>query len=235
MSVLDTVFSPLTTETAAAMVISPEVRRQDGQPPEEPPLSAIDYFVWSRAKEVVKECQQAAEMVFNTFLDRHTKLSPFYKQLVMLAVADYFNDDGSCLDESKDKDKDKDKDWYWRVFILVLCIAAAAAHRRRQKLYNMGGTAASISDATSDTNAMSSHEEGAPSFDRVMTDDTNPETALNPVIDPRPVLISRHQHGSEIYIHGRLARHVFFWVFFWVCVLLCYRCADRTDNRGQKI
>jgi hypothetical protein len=55
---------------------------------------------------MVKQCQEAAAMLFNSYLDNHTKLLSFYKQLVMLAVADKCGQDKHCLDESKDKEND---------------------------------------------------------------------------------------------------------------------------------
>ena len=106
-SVIDRVFS-IPESVAATMVIPPELRKQQDV------LSGAQYFVLSRANEVIErrrslvtQCQEAAMVVFNTYLDDHTKLSSFYKQLVMLAVADKCGED-LCLDESKDKGND---DW----------------------------------------------------------------------------------------------------------------------------
>lgn len=123
-SVIDRVFS-IPETVAATMVISPELRRSLL---EDHVLSGAQYFVLSRANEaieqrrsLVKQCQEAAIVVFNTYLDTHTKLSSFYKQLVMLAVADKCGEDKRymrsgndevyssrylCLDESKDKGND---------------------------------------------------------------------------------------------------------------------------------
>jgi hypothetical protein len=124
--VIDTVFS-IPETVAATMVISPELRRSVLQ---DDVLSGAQYFELSRANEVierrrsmVRQCQEAAMVLFNTYLDGHTKLSSFYKQLVMLAVADKCGEDKRwestrgqevyssrylCLDESKDKEND---DW----------------------------------------------------------------------------------------------------------------------------
>jgi hypothetical protein len=128
-SVIDRVFS-IPETVAATMVISPELRRSVLR---DRVLSGAQYFALSRANEVieqrrslVEQCQEAAMVVFNTYLDTHTKLSSFYKQLVMLAVADKCGEDKRymsgndevyssrylCLDESKDKGTD---DWPWGI------------------------------------------------------------------------------------------------------------------------
>jgi hypothetical protein len=108
-SVIDTVFS-IPETLAATEVISPELRQVVLH---DDVLSGAQYFELWRANEVierrrsmVKQSQEAAAMLFNSYLDNHTKLSSFYKQLVMLAVADKCGQDKHCLDESKDKEND---------------------------------------------------------------------------------------------------------------------------------